>query len=259
MGRIRRLAQRAFLALPESVQPLARYYLSGRSRRILRVTKGDVASGPFKGMCYVHRSLGSNYCPKLLGTYEMELWPVIERAIARNHRTVIDIGAAEGYYAVGFARRLPAAWVVCFEAAVHEHHLLRKLARLNGVQGRIEMRGFCTPLLLNDALELGPSPLIICDIDGGEYELLDPQAVPMLRHTDMLVELHDFLRPGASEVLRERFTPTHAIEVIAGRERTPGDWPLASQGGWQEEAACMAEGRPALQDWLYLQAKNWEA
>ncbi len=248
MGVTRPLAKRAFLALPKSIQPLARYYLSGRSRKILQVTKGTVAADPCKGMRYVRQSLSSNYCPKLLGTYEMELWQATEQVVAHQHRTVIDIGAAEGYYAVGFAKRPPATKVVCFEAETHEHHFLRKLATLNGVQEPIELHALYTPMLLNDALQAERSSLVVCDVDGGEYELLGPDAVSRLRHADILVELHDFLRPGISETIRQRFGPTHMITLIEGRERTPQDCPLRVLGDWKEQAECMAEGRHSLQE-----------
>lgn len=47
--------------------------------------------------------LGRNSVPKLLGSYECELHEIIESALRSNHHRVIDVGSAEGYYAVGFA------------------------------------------------------------------------------------------------------------------------------------------------------------
>jgi FkbM family methyltransferase len=54
----------------------------------------------------------------------------------------VDIGAAEGYYAVGLARSKPDARIVCFEAHKPAHYLLKHLATLNGLQNRIELQGF---------------------------------------------------------------------------------------------------------------------
>jgi hypothetical protein len=50
--------------------------------------------------------------PKFLGTYERELHRVIERAIWRRPKYVLNIGCAEGFYAVGLAIRLNDAQVL---------------------------------------------------------------------------------------------------------------------------------------------------
>src|SRR4051812_22623153 len=76
---------------------------------------GWVLSGPFEGMHYSDRSVGSAFFPKVLGTYERELHERIRACFQMGVRTVIDVGAAEGYYAVGLAMRIPGVQVVAFE------------------------------------------------------------------------------------------------------------------------------------------------
>ena len=51
----------------------------------------------------------------MLGTYEKELNSVIEEACAAHPSLIVDVGAAEGYYACGMALRNPQARVVAFE------------------------------------------------------------------------------------------------------------------------------------------------
>jgi len=256
VGVMRKVAKRVFFALPEPVQPVVRYYLDRQYHRIARITKNVVAAGPFKGMRYIHRSIESSICPKLLGTYEKELWPIVEQVIASHYRTVVNIGAAEGYYAVGFARHLPVARVICFETQVSQHHLLRRLAALNGVAEKLSLHGDCSPELLNETLNSIEPSFVICDIDGAEYGLLDPEASPALRQSDLLVEVHDFDRPDTSAVIRRRFEPTHTITVITDRPRIPADWPLPLKLDWEEQATCMAEGRPGRQQWFWMVAKQ---
>ena len=82
---------------------------------------GIVAGGPFQGLRYIRESVGSAWAPKMLGTYEKELWPVVDVLIRRRPRWIVDVGAAEGYYAVGLAMRLGAAQVVAFEADEGSH------------------------------------------------------------------------------------------------------------------------------------------
>src|SRR5262245_56331762 len=59
-----------------------------------------VRHGFFKGMQYPrNRSISSALFPKLLGTYERELHPVLERICKEPYEGIVNIGCAEGYYA----------------------------------------------------------------------------------------------------------------------------------------------------------------
>lgn len=190
--------------------------------------------------------------PKLLGTYEKELCSVIEQAIARRPQLVVDIGAAEGYYAVGLATRLPTARLVCFETQANYHYLLRELGSLNNITERLSILGSCTSRLLNETLEREQSTLVICDIEGTEDVLLDPATAPALRHADILVELHDLGTPGVSRRLCERFKPTHTITKITSRPRRSEDWPLDPQVSWKKQNLYLSEHRPGLMDWFWM-------
>lgn len=184
-----------------------------------------VASGPFAGLHYVDASWGSVWEPKLLGIYERELHGVVAEAIARRPTRVVDVGAAEGYYAVGLARALPEAEVWAFELDARAHPLIRDLASRNGVAPRIRVEGGCTPETLRDAVGDGKGVLVVCDVEGAEMDLLDPVQVPGLSRASVLVELHPGQRPEVWEVIHDRFAPTHAITTIDQQPRTRVDYP----------------------------------
>src|SRR5271170_382684 len=67
-----------------------------------------VRNGPFAGMRYA-RPLpeGSIFFPKLLGSYEAELQAHFERVIGTDYSAIVDVGCADGYFAVGLAMRMP--------------------------------------------------------------------------------------------------------------------------------------------------------
>ena len=75
----------------------------------------EVWSGPFKGMDFLPQSTHGCHIAKLLGCYEQPLQPFIEQAIRAAYPVVLNIGCAEGYYAVGMARRMPATRVHAFD------------------------------------------------------------------------------------------------------------------------------------------------
>jgi hypothetical protein len=219
------------------------------------ILNGKVAGGPFAGMNYLPSAAGSELCPKLLGTYEMELWPAIRQALANPYDLVVDAGAAEGYYAVGLAMRIPSARVVSFEINEWARQLQSELAARNGVSSRLEIRGQCTPKELNTALADCRRALLVCDVEGAEMELLDPQAVANVAKADILVELHDGHRAFVSRHIRQRFKDRR-IEEFRRRNRQMEDFPVGVQLDEKDKLAAMWENRPLRQNWFWMAANN---
>ena len=216
---------------------------------------GKVTAGPFAGMRYIQNSVGSAWAPKVLGIYEKELWPAVEAAAAERYDTLVDIGAAEGYYAVGFARRLPHIRVIAFEADLSAHRLLHLLSAANGVERQVEVHGLCTSESLSRALVDTGNALIICDAEGAENVLLDPGSLPALSMTDLIVEMHHWVHPGIEEILKTRFGPTHLIETIHAVQRTEADWPNGMKMLGKHRAAIMDEIRPPSMAWMWLRRR----
>lgn len=202
----------------------------------------SIVQGPFAGMSYYPRAHGSMILPKLLGTYECELRGPIETICIQGCDRIIDIGAAEGYYAVGMALRNPGVPLICFELNASARYDLRRVARRNGVLSQLDVHPACTPDSLAHALEGARRPAIICDCEGAEDELLDPERVPALRRALILVETHEGMIGGVNQRLLDRFAPTHDVELIRNQPRTSADLP----GGLHltdEEAEMATDGR----------------
>lgn len=178
-------------------------------------------------MQYITRSVGSEYEPKLLGTYEMELSAIIEELGRQPFDTIIDVGAAEGYYAVGLALKVPRARVIAFEEKAAGRQLISELAAKNGAAGRIEILGACTETSLAEMMRAGDNTLIVMDVEGAEAKLLDPVSAPPLRHATILLELHQFAVPNLSDLIEGRFGKSHRIQEIRCVPRTLADFPLA--------------------------------
>lgn len=223
-------------------------------------THSRVHTGPFKGMQYIRHAVrvqSSAYCPKLLGTYEQELHPLVESLRAQSpYQHVINIGAGEGYYAVGLARRLPQSRLTAFEADLDSRTILHRLAQVNGVSSRITIREFCTPSLLQEELGNLGKTLVVCDVEGGEQELLDPASIPALINADILVELHDFIIPGISGVIRQRFTRAHQITDISAQPRKLGDWPSSLSLPTAYRRTALSEYRPGGMRWFWMTAHH---
>lgn len=217
----------------------------------------QVASGPFAGMEYLTSVPGGAWLPKVLGTYELEIAPAIEECATARFETIVDIGAAEGYYAVGMARRCPQANVICFEYYPPARRLLDRMARVNGVRGQLSIHSECTPERLAETLTGSGPTLVISDCEGAEDHLLDPVRVPALRKATLLVEMHDAFCPGVTERVCERFAESHEIVRFAARERAVTDFPgnLAAYSP-QDALDAMYESKANDMLWLYLKPRT---
>jgi hypothetical protein len=177
-------------------------------------------------MRYIDRASGSALAPKILGTYEKELHPIIERIIATPYSVVLDVGAAEGYYAVGLALKLPHASVEAYDLDAKARSNLSELARLNEVTDRVRVHGSFDFEELQEFA--GEKCLVVCDIEGAELDLLRPDLAPALRGFDVLVEIHDGEHSTRiHDALAERFASSHDLEFVRCTGRTLADCSLA--------------------------------
>lgn len=213
-----------------------------------------VLSGPFAGMDYPVRAAEGARAARLIGSYEASLAPVLETIIARAYPLVIDIGCAEGFYAVGLARRMPQSRILARDTSETAQALCRTLAEANAVTHRVEVGGAVTHA--DFALCQERPAVVICDIEGAEDALLDPAAAPGLLHADILVEVHEGQFPGLIARLSGRFASTHRITRI-DREIAGATLP-----DWAEELAdldrllMLWEWRAGPTPWLWMERKG---
>jgi hypothetical protein len=209
-----------------------------------------VASGPFAGLVYPGPASEGGYAPRLLGAYETTLHPVIETIAARPYARLIDIGSAEGYYAVGMARRMPQTEIWARDASPRARDLCAALARNNGMSDRVIIGAEITHSDLA-VCALAPTA-IICDIEGAEDALLDPIAAPGLCAADILVEVHDLMNPRLSDRIAARFAGTHRITRLP-RRIDPDALP-ALTAGWSDLDRLLAlwEWRGGDTPWLWI-------
>jgi hypothetical protein len=208
-----------------------------------------VQSGIFKGMKYVRSAVLSRHAtPMLIGQYERQIYPALTEASGKTG-LVIDIGHAEGYFAVGFA--LLGKRVVAFDVDPHERRICREMAKVNGVVDRISFRRWCTPETLL-SLARNERALIISDIDGGEVELFKPELIANLRHCDLIIELHADT-PEENQRFVNLFRDSHKIEVIDHPPDAARVDLIACLGA---DAPRMAYEYRGFQQWMIASAKE---
>jgi Ribosomal protein L11 methyltransferase (PrmA) len=221
------------------------------ARQVAQATNGKVASGPFIGMMLNYELLPTHNGCVLVGTYEKELHWAIEKVIGLAPTNVLNIGCAEGYYAIGFALRLPQAMIFAAELDPKSVRAARRNAELNGVSDRVQPVGIVKPGQFSRYLKANSS-FIMMDCEGCEFDLLEPRNDPILLRTDILVEIHP--EQGDKTQIIKKFTDTHHVTEIQMLPRPISDAPPMLRG--LDVLSAMSEWRPLDQTWLFLQLKR---
>ncbi len=175
----------------------------------------EVGHGPFTGMRYLpgQEQISGHLIAKLVGSYESQLYPWMERDwIGGQFDLFVDVGCAEGYYAVGLARAMPDVTVRAYDTYGPAREQCAELARINGVAERVLIGAECTPETLAGLPE--GRVALLSDCEGYERTLLDPRLAPNLHRWSIIVEQHDNVDPSISATIRERFAATHEIETV---------------------------------------------
>ncbi len=181
--------------------------------------------------------------------------PVVAEWVRLAPGHIVNVGCAEGYYAVGFALAVPGATVYAFDLDPDARGRCEQLSRANGVAERVRIAGECTPDALAGLPETGVT--LFCDCEGCEVALLDPARVPRLRAWPVCVELHEFIDPAIGATLAGRFSPTHAVELIDQAPATTGRAiPELAGFSERERFVLLDEFRPAQMRWGVMRPRR---
>jgi len=213
-----------------------------------------VRAGPFAGLRFPDQlAQGVDaLVAKLLGAYERELHLAIDELIATAPETLVNVGCAEGFYAVGFARRSPSTTVLAYDANEGKRADCALLAEANGVADRVTIGGRCDPPQLAG---LEPGACVILDCEGCELELIGDAAMPGLRRATILVELHDGVDQAVTGTVLRRLEATHDAELITSEPRNIDDFPELSFLGWNNRQIAIWEFRPRPMRWAILRPR----
>lgn len=212
-----------------------------------------VRSGPFAGLQYVRRTGDGALCARLIGSYESELHPHIEAFAAEGLEAVINIGCAEGFYAVGMARLLPGVEVHAFDVSAAAREACAAVAEANGVTDQVRIGGEFRGE--DFAAFSGRRALVLIDAEGAEDDLLDPGAFPSLATMSVIVETHPGARPGVTDRLAQRFAPSHDVLRIEQQGKNPPlpDW--LGENGHLDQLLAVWEWRGSPTPWLVMRPK----
>lgn len=145
--------------------------------------------------------------------------------------------------------------VLAFDLNPNAQKTCCALAEKNGVSGRVRVGALFKPE--DFAGYADRKALVLCDIEGAERDLLNPEAAPALKGMDIILESHECLVPGITQLLTGRFSATHDIVVVQDN----GQRQLQNAPAWFNNLAhldqllAVWEWRSGPTPWMVMKAR----
>ncbi len=227
------------------------------SNELNSVMGGVIRYGPFKGFRFARNSWwgAPDRASMLLGMYEQEVLSSM-RELSGKYRYLIDVGAADGYYGVGVLVGRLFERSFCYEISQAGREAILNNAVLNGVSDQIVVRGKAEPGFQSDfSTSDAACSVVLIDIEGGEFDVLDHEALKKFSKSVIFLELHDwFFSDGDDRLqkLREQVEEIFKITVITTGPRDPSVFSELRQLSDTDRWLICSEGRARLMTWWRL-------
>lgn len=228
------------------------------SETVMAETRGKVQEGGFKGMT-IHPGTSwdrSGLVPKLLGCYEEEIVEWFTGTQPGQFERIINIGCAEGFYAVGLARTLAANQIIAVDLDPAALEMTRRNAEANGVGERVETRQGIDEASLQLLLKEVPNTLVVSDCEGFELELFSSETIVAAQQATCLIESHDFSGKGVTDILESRFAGSHHVKVIEEGQRNPNRYRILQGMNELDRWLAVCEFRPLPMRWIAAMPKR---
>ena len=231
------------------------------SLELFKMLNGTVKYGPFKGLRLTHNpwwgqlDLGS----QCLGLYEKEILKFIENIEDGQFTNFIDIGAADGYYAVGLLSTGKIQRSICFEKTDKGREAIFTNWKNNGAIGQLVVKAEANfesiATLTEHDLERS---LILIDIEGGEFELLNNDTIHKFRYSKILLEIHNWVTDFEEKYknLLISLDEFFCIKIIKRVDRQVDNYMELRDFTDDNRLLLISERRPCLMRFLELTPKN---
>jgi hypothetical protein len=232
------------------------------SKILQKDSDGTVSYGPFKGLKLQEDAWWgrTEIASILLGLYEKEILDALI-SIPSTHRTFIDLGAADGYYGIGVLINNMFQASHCYEISELGRSTIRANAELNNVEDRVRIHGIAKPDFYSglkaEGVDLAKC-VLLCDIEGAEFDLLCDDTFEAFQGSIILIEIHDFLvGDGLSKLQKLKQSANRyfsVIELTTGARDLSG-YPVLKTFHDNDRWLICSEGRAQLMTWLKLEPK----
>jgi hypothetical protein len=230
-----------------------------------QVSGGEILSGPLQGLQLPASkrsswSLSSDHVSMVMGEYESAL---IEELVKNGpYDGLVDIGSSWGLYVFGLPHcGVVKGPVIAFELNEDDQAYINERARAEAMP--VLVRGGATTEEVRSFLSSSPSKrgLVICDVEGFEYDLWTEEVVRQSNGWFFAIELHDCSRDAD---LLKVFEQTHDSMIISHFQKPLSPKAVSLVNNFRPTlslrdftvASLLADGRRSGQQWLFASPKR---
>ena len=230
------------------------------SKELMKLHNNTVAYGLFRGMKLsedVWWGRGDRSA-MIFGLYEQEIQKELSDA-PQKYNIFIDLGAADGFFAVGSVVSKKFQKCYCYEISEVGRKAIKLNAIRNSVEDKITING-CADEDFTDqipSLELERA-VLLCDIEGGEFGLFSNKVFKKLRKSIVIIEVHettDSVENGIYDLIESASNYFNYKILTTGSRDLSKFEELRSFSDNKRWLIC-SEGRPSLMRWLVLTPKE---
>jgi len=216
---------------------------------------GVVGYGLFKGLklnketWWGKSDLGS----QCLGLYEKEILTLISNK--GPYDVFLDLGAADGYYAVGMLYSRMTKKVVCFETSKEGQVAIRKNWVANDSIGELEVYGEANQKSVEKVVNnITKKSLVLIDIEGFEFSLLTKEVISLFKECELVIEIHNWVEDFELKYrnLLSDLNLYFNITPIERTNRTTESIPEIRSYTDDNRLLVTSERRPCLMRFLHL-------
>mgnify|MGYP001177709065 CR=1 FL=1 len=230
------------------------------SLEVFEIMRGKVKFGPFKGLklskncAWGKLDLGS----QCLGLYEKQLLSEIEKIKPKEFSNFINIGAADGYYAIGMLMSKKIQRALCFEKSIKGRNSIIENWKLNNCVGKLEIQNKADEKnLLKLPKRFLDKALIIIDIEGDEFDILSKNVLETIRNTTIIIEIHNWVEDFLFkyQTLLETANNFFNIQIIKNTSRNTYNSNKLREFTDDNRLLISSEHRPCLMRFLKFSPK----
>ena len=192
---------------------------------------------------------------KIYGFYENKIQQKLKDI---NNPILIDIGAADGFFAIGSLKSKICEFCYAFEETKKSRENLFKTAKINNVQKKLSIIGKVTK---DNFFTLLPSKInfsevtILCDIEGGEFDFFSDEILATIRDSNIIIEIHKNHNKNLEIDLLERVKKYFDVSIIIDNDKNfESVSELHALNDIDRNLIC-SEGRSYIGKWWHLSPK----
>lgn len=229
--------------------------------RLFQHSKGQVLYGALEGMKLASTSWSARDVGSIiLGEYERQVVEAI-MGTSKSHSIFIDIGAADGFYAVGLSLNDRFQSSYCFESSEASRLSIQENAIANKVESRITILGtarvdFLSVLVDDYSVDLSKA-LFLIDIEGGEFDLLTSKNLESMSDSVVIVEIHEDVNDFDSKYdsLLKHSARLFNINKLYTRSKSNINFEEIKNWPDEDRQIVFSEGRRYEMSWLVMTPK----